>query len=294
MDLDLARLRAFVVTADELSFTRAAEFLGIAQPSLSERIRRLEDDLAVTLFSRERRQITLTRAGQELLRRARPLLAGADRIVAEVRAAAREGFPAPRLVLTTLAAGIDELKAGIVVALREKAPDLMVTLTPVSFSDHLRVLRDGTADAAFVWPPYSSAGLTGLHVEPIRDFPRLLALPSGHPAAAAGSADLATVARLPQIPLVEGVDPVFAATWRLVPDPPLAPVPPVDTVGALLAAVAAGHGCAPVPALLARTAVRPDLTFVALSDAPPATLAVAWRRDGADERHRILARVAAG
>ncbi len=59
-----------------------------------------------------------------------------------------------------------------------------------------------------------------------------------------------------------------------------------------LLAVPAGHGCCPVPALLARTALRPDIAFVGLAGTGPATLALAWRRDGADERHHLLARVA--
>ncbi len=292
MELDLPRLRAFVVTADELSFTRAAEILGIAQPSLSERIRRLEDDLGVTLISRERRQIALTAAGLELLHRARPLLAAADQTITDVRLVDQSGTALRRMALSSLAAGVDEFKAGIIVAVRERAPDLAVTLTTVSFSDHLRVVQDGRVDAAFIWPPYSVAALAGLHVQTLCDFPRLLAVSARHPLGAAGQATLAQLAGLTQIPLAATVDPVFVASSRLVSEPVLASAERVDTVAELIDAVAAGAGVCPVPALLARTAVNPDVAFVPIVDAPPAALALAWRRDRADERHHLLARVA--
>jgi hypothetical protein len=88
----------------------------------------------------------------------------------------------------------------------------------------------------------------------------------------------AELAGLTQVALVGGVDPTFVATWRLVTDPELSAARPVATVADMLAAVAAGAGCCPVPALLARTAAVPGVAFVPLSDAPPATLALAGGR----------------
>ena len=69
--MDLRELRAFVVVADELSFTRAAHRLHIAQPPLTRQVRHLEEELGITLFVRTSRGVSLTAEGQKLLERAR-------------------------------------------------------------------------------------------------------------------------------------------------------------------------------------------------------------------------------
>src|SRR5689334_6313133 len=89
MAFDLRALRAFVAVAEELHFTRAAERLYVAQPALSEQIRRLERDLGVRLLERTTRRVELTAAGEALLVRARRILAEADAALADAARAAR-------------------------------------------------------------------------------------------------------------------------------------------------------------------------------------------------------------
>ena len=84
---ELRHLRTFVVVAEELHFTRAAERLHLTQQSLSNQIRQLEASIGVALFDRTTRKVELTAAGRRLVAHAIPLLKGADRAwedVAEV------------------------------------------------------------------------------------------------------------------------------------------------------------------------------------------------------------------
>jgi DNA-binding transcriptional LysR family regulator len=82
-------MRYFVALAEDLHFGRAAERLGVAQPSLSQQVRRLEEELGVELVLRTPRQIELTDAGREFVARAREVLARAELAADEARQAAR-------------------------------------------------------------------------------------------------------------------------------------------------------------------------------------------------------------
>src|SRR5450432_1826114 len=88
--LDLRLVEYFVVVAEELHFSRAAAKLHIAQPSLSQQTRRLEEQLGVKLLDRTSRRVELTPAGEALLREGRRVLQQADRVMQTVRAAGSE------------------------------------------------------------------------------------------------------------------------------------------------------------------------------------------------------------
>jgi DNA-binding transcriptional LysR family regulator len=85
--LDPRLLRAFLVVAEELHFTRAAARLYLAQQALSRDVRRLERELGAELFVRTTRQVTLTADGERLLPYARRVLAAQDELLGAFRQA---------------------------------------------------------------------------------------------------------------------------------------------------------------------------------------------------------------
>ena len=72
--MELRHLRYFVAVAEELSFTRAAAVLHVAQSAVSAQVRLLEDSVGVTLLERNSRRVELTGAGRAFLRGAKKIL----------------------------------------------------------------------------------------------------------------------------------------------------------------------------------------------------------------------------
>src|SRR5687767_6337059 len=87
--MELRHLRYFVAVADTLNFTRAAEKLRLAQPSLTRQIQNLEEEIGVRLFNRSKKHVTLTEEGTSFLIDARRVLALAEESIQAVRRLSR-------------------------------------------------------------------------------------------------------------------------------------------------------------------------------------------------------------
>jgi DNA-binding transcriptional LysR family regulator len=150
MDLDSALLRAFVTTAEERHFGRAAQRMYLSQQALSKRIRRLEALLGVRLLDRTHQKVDITAAGQRLLPHARRALDGIDAAVAAVQVRQRA------LVVDV----IDEHLASLQLVNRaaERDPGLALDVTMRQTTPALATLRGGAADVAF-----GRAGALGPH-----------------------------------------------------------------------------------------------------------------------------------
>lgn len=83
--METAQLKAFLRIAETGSISRAAESLGISQPSLSQQLLRLEDEVGIRLFDRMARGVTLTEGGKVFQEHARNILHAADQAIADAR-----------------------------------------------------------------------------------------------------------------------------------------------------------------------------------------------------------------
>ncbi|WP_411035166.1 LysR substrate-binding domain-containing protein [Shinella sp. BYT-45] len=114
----MRQLQCFVVLAEELSFTRAAQRLNMSQPPLSTQIQTLERELGAELISRTSRKVTLTRAGELFLQRARNMLDQYERSLQEIREIqqGQDGMIEIGTTGSILRGGLSELLAGFAAA----------------------------------------------------------------------------------------------------------------------------------------------------------------------------------
>jgi DNA-binding transcriptional LysR family regulator len=177
IELDLRLLRHFVAVAEELHFTRAAARLYLSEQALSRDIRRLEEQLGLTLFTRTTRRVTLTADGQRLLVRAHELLALHDLTVQEMHDVDRP------LVVDVLAEGHTPVR--VLHGARERARSRFVARFHGGMGASVRLMLAGQLDVAFgrtegLGRPFPSEQLIR---RPVRLEPLALLLPADHPLA---------------------------------------------------------------------------------------------------------------
>jgi DNA-binding transcriptional LysR family regulator len=144
--MDLRRLRAFVAAAEEGHLGRAAARIHITQPTLSRQLTALERDLAVSLFSRDRRSLELTATGRLVLDRAQALLAQADALVTDA-ARAHEGMLGTVRVGFVQSATFEALPA-ILGPFRSTHPDVVLDARAMTTLEQLpRCGPDGSTSA---------------------------------------------------------------------------------------------------------------------------------------------------
>jgi DNA-binding transcriptional LysR family regulator len=202
-ELPLAQLHAFVLLAEELHFGHAATRLGIAQPPLSQQIRRLEDKVGHTLFSREAGRVTLTPAGRELLPAAQRALSELAVGLAAARAVGtgeagrlRIGFAAS-LALTVL--------PGLLRTFRERFHQVRLDIREMTTAPQIAALHDNTIDIGLLREPPADA--TELGFKTVLTEPFVAILPSMHPLAAQWTVQLAQLADSPFVLLPRAVGP---------------------------------------------------------------------------------------
>jgi len=158
MDVDLDQMRSIVVLAEHLHFGRAAAALYISQPALTKQIHKIEETLGGPLFLRKPRQLTLTRAGEVLVERARSLLRDAQVAIDISRSAVRGEAGRLRIGfgLPSLATGLPDL----VQRFRRRFPGVQISMHEMSTPPQLEAIGNRTLDVGFVRLPVQTAGIS--------------------------------------------------------------------------------------------------------------------------------------
>ncbi len=158
--MDLRQLRYFLAIAEEGSISRAAERLGVAQPSLSQHVMRLEADLAVALLVRSSRGVTPTEAGERLQQHARGIL----RAVAAARQDVRDlGDRASGTVAIGLPSSTSmALAVPLAEAVHRRLPDVTLRTMEAMSGHVLGWLEDGVIDLGIL---YNASGIRHLAVD---------------------------------------------------------------------------------------------------------------------------------
>ncbi|WP_433173606.1 LysR family transcriptional regulator [Actinoallomurus sp. CA-150999] len=300
-DLEARELRYFVAVAEELHFGRAAQRLGMTQPPLSRAIRELERRLDVRLLERTTRQVTLTAAGEVLLRDARTAL---DAITAAGRRARNAGRPAPLLRLALKADNDAGLLPRILSTYQREEAAPAVELVLGGRGEQAQALRDGRADVALLVSPFDDRGLD---VEPLLTQPRLAVLAATDPLAARSSLRLADLAgrRLPDgtpvgedgparpYDAVDRTRPQTARPQAARPELVAGTQQPVSDLTQIFRLIELGGVVCFLPTWVTRRYPLPGIVYRPVSDLQPATLAVAWPQDARSPAIAAFVRAAA-
>jgi DNA-binding transcriptional LysR family regulator len=267
--MELRHLRYFVAVAEELHFRRAAERLYVAQPAVSEQIRKLEAELGVRLFDRTHRSVALTGPGKALLAEAR-------RVLHLANAAQQAARNANDRIGARLHIGYvpDVLPSSVPRALQHlaaAAAGIDISLETGTTLSLLAAVRDGSVHAAVVALP---APTKGLRITTLGSQPLVAALSANEARALDDGLTLERLDPERLVVLQRDANPALhdavISRCRSAGIAPRLVEAAEPRVEAVLLAVAAGGGAALLPASISERYAVPGVRLVELAGAEPA------------------------
>jgi DNA-binding transcriptional LysR family regulator len=281
MNIELRQLRHFVAVAEELHFGRAAARLHMTQPPLSQSIQALEAALGCDLFSRTRRSVQLTSAGQALLSEAQRLLQQAAALPAMVRRAAQG--ESGRLTLAFVSTADYSVLPSLLREFRSAYPQVQIELREATTDIQLEDLARERIDAGLLIPPLPERLKAELDYVPLLNEPLVAALPQAT-AKGKGALRLRSLNELPLIIFPREIAPVLHdAILGCFRDAGLTPHIGQEAIQmqTIVGLVSAGMGMALVPQSVSNLK-RPGVEYRNLQDKTPLVeTGLAWRRDNA-------------
>ncbi len=250
LTVQLQQLRYFATLAEVRHFTRAAESLHVAQPSLSQQIRALERELGAELFQRARGNITLTDAGEALLPLARKILADTETARREVQEVAqlRRG----RVRLGAPPSLCASLVPDVLRAYHARYPGIELLVDEGGSQDLVRTLAAGGLDLALIITPLAVGAPALATTELLREDLVVVSAPGEPPPVRRRALRVADLEGLPLVMFRHGYDlrEITMAACRAAGFEPVFTVEGGE-MDAVLGFVRAGLGLAVVPGMVA-------------------------------------------
>lgn len=277
--MELRHLRYFVAVAEELNFTRAAARLHTAQPSFSQQIRDLEDEIGTPLLTRTKRRVALTEAGRAFLDEARLVLAQAQRAVEMARRAAR--IDEHKLVIGFLPSAEVKIFPAMLTVMRARFPDLNLVFRSLTTLEQERALSQREIDVGFLRLPL---GNPALRFEAVLRERLVVVMPADHPLSREETVDIAQIARFPFLRIapdhagglhdvVEGF--LHASRVEVIP------MQDVDNVMTMMTLVGLGTGFSLLPDYVEHLIFRNVITRPLKGPQTFIDLAMVWHQDNA-------------
>jgi len=275
--MELRHLRYFQAVAEDLSFSRAARRLHVAQPALSRAIKQLEQTLGAEVLERTRHHVRLTPAGAVLLRDIAQLLQHVEESIHRVRrtAAGEEG----ELRLGYIGPPTQPFLGRLLHDYRRRYPLVSIHLEERTPERVWEMVAKGRLSAALTRPVIAHEAL-GLRTILLREEALGIVVPSPHPFAARRTVPWTALAREPLIVLArrEGMglyDAVIAGCRQAGVTPRLAHTP--SLIGTVMSYVEAGAGIGVVTESVFTPS--PSLRFVLLKPLQRVPLVFVWQED---------------
>ena len=272
--MQVGQLRAFLAVAEQRHFTRAARALGMAQPSVSAHVRRLESETGTALFHRMKGNISLTPAGEALLPFARRIVADVDAATTEIREV--EGLARGRLAVGATPSLAATLLPPALGRFHAAYPRIELSVRESGSRELVAALEEGAVDVALVILPVRQ---DVLETQPLLREELVVAVAKTHPLASRRTITMADLRDVPLVMFREGYD-LRASTEAAFRAAGIAPSFAVEggEMDGVLRLTAAGLGAAIVPSLVIESP-GPLRAIRIAGSALTRTVGLAHRRD---------------
>ena len=274
--MEIRRLQYFVVVAEELHFTKAANRLNMSQPPLSRQIRILEDEIGAQLLHRTKRSVALTPAGRALYEEIVPVLATLDSIVWRVRRIS-EGEER-ELNVTCSFSTSQRLLPYVVSEYHARHPKIIIKVNELPADMQRDAITRGVVDVGFVRLPVEEPQLA---VAALYEEPLVVALPASHRLASRKKLSISDLrnetflkaAARQSAALFESVEALCLRAGFVTKVAEVS-----SNLNTALGLVGVGMGIALIPESM--NSLRPrNVIYRPLGDSPQSTVAAIWRRD---------------